>query len=120
LLGLLLLLGGCCGSAPSAPTDPPPGTHWCDAAHAHACPIGRECMADGECLVSGEVVGIPGSCDPVACQAWEDLGTAGDGGDCAILCAAACTSTCTGDIQSIQDDRAQMEAEACDLGACRF
>ena len=117
---LVALVDACGGEGPSPPEKPPPGEAWCDAKHTRACPLGQECLADGSCLIAGEIVGVPGRCDPVACQAWSDLSTTGDGGDCALLCAAACVSTCAGDTESVAEDRAQAEGEGCDWSACRF
>lgn len=118
----LLSLGpvACGGVAAPSPPGPPPGEAWCDLAHTHSCPLGQECLADGSCLIAGEIVGKPGTCDPVACQAWDDFATTGDGGACAGLCSSACVSTCAGDTESVAEDRAQAEAEGCDWTACRF
>jgi hypothetical protein len=80
-----LALAACGGPAPN---DPPPSIN----------PLLRDsAMPDG-----GD-----GGCHPVACQAWTDYAERGGGGPGALLCAAACMSSCDGVAELVRLDVAE-------------
>jgi hypothetical protein len=113
-----VLAVGCGGSSTSAPVVT--ADVFACPGDAGTCPIGATCLPSGGCWDAEAVNGFEDAgCNAVACEALARSALA-TGDDCVQLCAGWCFSACAADPASIDEDRAQMVAESCDVGACKF
>jgi hypothetical protein len=110
-----------CGGIAEVQQNPPEATTFPCPGDAGVCPVGSTCLPSGGCWNAEATNSFEDAgCNAVACEALARAALSNGAGDCVEFCAAWCFSTCAADPQGIADDKAQMQAEGCDLTACRF